>query len=284
MNYSYLLTPTWKHLIDLWLQEDMPSFDYSNFIVEEQRGEAKLLGKSKGILAGVPFFTELFKKLDVSIEWHMNEGDVIEPVIKVATISGLVRNILIGERTALNILSRTSGIATQASDIIKLAQSNNYSGKIAGTRKTTPGLRLVEKYALLVGGADTHRMDLSSMIMLKDNHISALGSISEAVAKARSLGNFSLKIEVECQNFKEAEEAIQAKADIIMLDNFSPKDLKETAKTLKQKYQTNNFLIEASGGITKNNISNYFSNDVDIISLGSLTQDIRPVDFSLKIK
>ncbi|MHA2363915.1 MAG: carboxylating nicotinate-nucleotide diphosphorylase [Candidatus Hodarchaeales archaeon] len=284
MNYSYLLPPNWKHFIDLWLLEDIPSFDYAGIVAGDIKGEALLLGKSKGVLAGVPFFTDLFKSLKCNVEWFLEEGNIIEPVMTVAKVTGNVRKILLGERTSLNLLSRASGIATQANKLVEVAKAQKFEGRIAATRKTTPGLRLVEKYALLVGGADTHRMDLSSMVMLKDNHIKIAGSISKAVKMAKSVASVWLNIEVECQSQEQAEEAIISGADIIMLDNFSSEELKKVAQNLKHNFPKKQFAIEASGGINPENMTNYFSNYVDIISMGFLTQNVKPVDFSLKIR
>jgi len=202
--------------------------------------------------------------------------------VEIALVRGEARKILAGERTALNLLSRASGIATMARKLRELADKEHFKGKIAGTRKTTPGFRVVEKYAMLIGGCDTHRMDLSSMIMLKDNHIWSCGSISNAVKKALSVGGFSLKVEVECQSLSEAEEAAEAGADIVMLDNFDHVKLKATAHTLKSHFPK--LLIEASGGISIETIAQYLNEDIDIVSLGSLTQGAPYVDFSLKIR
>jgi nicotinate-nucleotide pyrophosphorylase (carboxylating) len=182
------------------------------------------------------------------------------------------------------MLSRASGIATLAKKLNFIKKTENWDGIIAATRKTTPGFRIVEKYACLVGGADTHRMDLSSMIMLKDNHIWANGSITDAVKKAKSVGGFSLKIEVECRSEEEANEAIEAGADIIMLDNFDAKGISTCAESLKKRWNAKkSFLIEASGGLTDLNCSKFMSKYVDILSFGSLTQSVQHIDFSLKI-
>lgn len=162
----------------------------------------------------------------------------------------------------------------------KICLEKGFKGIIAGTRKTTPGFRIVEKYGLLVGGVDTHRMDLSSMIMLKDNHIWSHGSISKAVQEAKALGGFSLKIEVETQTLEEAEEAIMAGADIVMLDNFTVEKVQE-ASALKVKHP--NVLFEVSGGINEENITSFMSPQIDIISMGCLTQGVPHVDFSMKI-
>jgi len=162
-----------------------------------------------------------------------------------------------------------------------LKNKRHWHGEIAATRKTTPGFRLVEKYAVLVGGASTHRYDLSSMIMLKDNHIWSSGDISNAVKSARKVGGFSIKIEVECRSVDEARSAAKAGADIIMLDNFSPETLHQSAEILKEEFP--NLLVEASGGITESNVEDYMGPFIDVISLGSITQGYHPVNFSLKI-
>jgi len=178
-------------------------------------------------------------------------------------------------------LARASGIATRSRQAKQIADKAGWHGHVAGTRKTTPGFKLVEKYSILVGGCDTHRMDLSSMIMLKDNHVWSTGSINNAVKQARAAGGFSLKIEVECSSQEDAEEAISAGADIVMLDNMKPVIFKETARKLKGKYP--HILIEGSGGITLETLSEYFDEAVDILSMGSLTQGVPHIDFSLKV-
>ena len=179
-NISHILHPvTLQHYAREWLKEDTPNFDYGGFVVGENEESAVLLMKSEGILAGKPFFDAIFKELECKVIWNENEGTYHEPVKQIATVQGKVRQILLGERVALNIISRASGIATFAQRLRKKAESVGWKGEIAGTRKTTPGFRLVEKYALLAGGISTHRYDLSSMIMLKDNHIWTAGSIAQ---------------------------------------------------------------------------------------------------------
>ncbi|CAH1761544.1 2668_t:CDS:2 [Entrophospora sp. SA101] len=284
MSYSYLLPLSYKEDIKAWLKEDVPSFDYGGFVVGNTLENAILYGKSPGVLAGVPFFNEVFSQLNCSVDWFLEEGECFEPVKEIAHVTGRACDILLGERTALNILARCSGIARRSKRCITLKETHKFQGIIAGTRKTTPGFRLVEKYGMLVGGVDTHRMDLSSMIMLKDNHVWSQGSITKAVLKAREVGGFSLKIEVECRTEEEANEAIQVGADIIMLDNLKGDDLKSTAKSLKEKWTGKSFLLESSGGITEHNITDYFCPDIDVLSLGSLSQGVPHVDFSLKIK
>jgi nicotinate-nucleotide pyrophosphorylase (carboxylating) len=179
-RFAHLLHPvTTKNLVREWLKEDTPSFDYGGFVVGEKVEKAWLLCKSPGVLAGTPFFEAVFSELDCCIQWFHTEGECLSPVCKVAEVTGKVRNLLLGERIALNCITRTSGIASFARKLKGEADRCNWHGEVAGTRKTTPGFRIPEKYSLLVGGISTHRHDLSSMIMLKDNHIWSAGSITQ---------------------------------------------------------------------------------------------------------
>ncbi|PIA13241.1 nicotinate-nucleotide diphosphorylase [Coemansia reversa NRRL 1564] len=287
-RYSALLPTTFARTIEDWLAEDIPSFDYGGYVVGDDEKVATLYCKSEGVLAGVPFFNEVFRQTGCIVVWSFEEGAEIIPLngkVVVAKVSGPARRILMGERLALNIIARCSGIASRARRLQNLANMNNFTGVIAGTRKTTPGFRLIEKYGMEVGGADTHRMDLSTMVMLKDNHIWATGSITNAVAKAKEVSGFSVKIEVECQSEAEAMEAIGAGADIVMLDNFSAEELCAAAHSIKSQCLTSQkqVLIEASGGITEDSAADYMASSIDIISFGSMTQGVPHVDFSLKI-
>ncbi|KAL7531165.1 hypothetical protein ACHAXR_003879 [Thalassiosira sp. AJA248-18] len=288
---SLLPTPQLHSIVSVWLQDDIPShFDVGGYVVGSTIQTAELWMKSSGVLAGIPFFDAVFAACgECSIQW---EDDAIEgkffngnnnnEKIKLATVTGPVSHLLRGERTALNSLSRCSGVATLSHSCVQIAKTHNWTGEVAGTRKTTPGFRLVEKYGLLVGGASTHRLDLSQMVMLKDNHIWACGgSIEAAVKKARGVSGFSQKIEVECQSLEEALTAAGAGADVVMLDNFTPDKLKRDAKVFKEKYP--HVTVEASGGITIETMAEYFSEHVDVISQGKLTQGYDCVDFSLKI-
>lgn len=277
-----LPTSTLNELVHTWLSEDLPSFDYGGTVVGDREEKAVLLCKSPGVLAGCPFFEGVFKHLNCKVKWLVSEGSQLVPVCTVAEVTGKVNRLLMGERVALNCITRASGVATKAQRLAELKQMASWTGEVAGTRKTTPGFRLVEKYALLVGGISTHRYDQSSMIMLKDNHIWSVGSISAAVKAARKTGGFSIKIEVECRSITEAREAAQSGADIIMLDNFASEALHNTAKALKEEYP--HIILEASGGINEGNITSYFCPHVDVVSLGSLTQGYECVDFSFKIQ
>ncbi|GAA5821624.1 hypothetical protein JCM3770_005704 [Rhodotorula araucariae] len=299
--YAHLLPPSWKSVITAWLAEDTPSFDYGGFVVGETQEEATLWGKSEGVLAGVPFVDEIFAQLGCTVEWHLAEGAPVSPTsdnpkIKVATVRGPARCLLLGERVALNTMARCSGIAAKSRRVLLKARELGWEGIIAGTRKTTPGFRLVEKYGMLVGGVDAHRYDLSSMVMLKDNHVWSKGSITQAVHAARSTAGFALRVHVECQSLAEAREAIAAGADIVMLDNFTPEGIREAAAALKEDWVretgeagrkggvVKRCLIEVSGGLTEENMEESLCPDVDILSTSAIHQGCGIVDFSLKIQ
>ena len=262
-THAHLLPPSWKAVVTSWLAEDTPSFDYAGYVVGEAPRSATLWCKSAGVVAGRPFFDEIFKQCECTVEWHVDEGAVIPAGEKVqaATVRGPTRGILLGERVALNTLARCSGVASQSRRLVDLVRAAGYTGLLAGTRKTTPGFRLVEKYGMLVGGADAHRMDLSSMVMLKDNHVWSRGSITDAVKAAKSVAGFSMKIEVEVQSEEEADEAIAAGADVVMLDNFTGDGVKVAAKSIRQRWAgKKHFLLEVSGGLTSDNVAAYVCN------------------------
>lgn len=279
-----------------WIDADIPSFDVGALAFgRQQQGTAYLYMKSPGVFAGQPFFEAVFRAVECEWEWNDElavEGRFIDPSkennisnnkVILAIVRGPVARILQGERTALNTLSRCSGVATASREAVRVARDCGWKGWVAGTRKTTPGsFRIVEKYGLLVGGAATHRLDLSQMVMLKDNHVVAAGgSITAAVQCARKAAGFSQKIEVECQSLQQADEAAEAGADIVMLDNFAPDQLRADAATFKHNYP--HVLVEASGGITVGTMKHYLCDAVDIVSQGKLTQGYSCIDFSLKI-
>ncbi|OAA54913.1 nicotinate-nucleotide pyrophosphorylase [Cordyceps fumosorosea ARSEF 2679] len=299
-NLAHLLPPSWKTQVTAWLAEDTPSCDYGGFVVGDGPRVATLWAKSDGVLAGRPFFDQVFTECGCLVEWHLSEGSLLRTSssssssssssetgkIKVATVTGPVRGILLGERVALNALARCSGIASRSRALVDAVRAAGFAGALAGTRKTTPGFRLVEKYGMLMGGADAHRMDLSSMVMLKDNHIwSRGGRVADAVAAARAAAGFALKIEVEVQSEAQADEAVAAGADVVMLDNFDPEGVRVAARGLKERWAgKKHFLLEVSGGLTLDNVAAYACNDVDIISTSSIHQGVPHVDFSLKIE
>lgn len=281
-DLKYLLPPDLKDSVVEWLREDIPSFDYGGYVVGNVDETALLLCKAPGVFCGRPFVDAIFEHLGCVVEWFVQEGVELRPVCEVARVTGPAYRLLQGERTALNIVTRASGIATHARELVKSVREEGWKGEVAGTRKTTPGFRLVEKYALLVGGASTHRYDLSSMVMLKDNHVWIVGGVKEAVKRARRVAGFSLKIEVECRSVAEVREAAASGADVIMLDNFSTEALTEAVPVIKRDFP--HVILEASGGVRLENIKGYCVVGLDVISLSTMTQGHAAVDFSFKIQ
>lgn len=260
------------------LQEDMTSGDITtDAILKDERAEVNLRAKDKGILAGLDVFKRVFEILDedVSFEFYFSDGDEVNNKDLIGKISGRAKAILEGERTALNFLQRMSGIATYTKKMLDALDSDHV--KILDTRKTTPNMRVFEKYAVTLGGAYNHRYNLSDGIMLKDNHIDAAGGIREAVEKVRSLNPFVKKIEVEVENFDQVREALEAKADIIMLDNMDIEEIKEACKIINKRA-----IIECSGNISLENINSYRDLDIDYISSGAITYSAGVLDLSMK--
>ena len=260
------------------LREDMTSGDITtDAILKDERAEVDLRAKDQGILAGLDVFKRVFEILDedVSFEFYFSDGDEVNNKDLIGKISGRAKAILEGERTALNFLQRMSGIATYTKKMVDALDSDYI--KILDTRKTTPNMRLFEKYAVTLGGGYNHRYNLSDGIMLKDNHIDAAGGIREAVEKVRSLNPFVKKIEVEVENFDQVREALEAKADIIMLDNMDIEEIKEACKIINKRA-----IIECSGNISLENINSYRNLDIDYISSGAITYVAGVLDLSMK--
>jgi len=269
----------WDEDILRALKEDIPWEDVSaNAVVPEGvRGRAELLAKQSGVIAGLPVFARTFELLDGSAETvpHVKEGDEVVKGQLVAEVFGDIRAILSGERTALNFLQRMSGIATYARTASKLLAGADV--RLVDTRKTTPGLRSFEKYAVRIGGAGNHRFNLSDGVLLKDNHIGAAGGVKQAVAAARAYAPFVRKIEIEVETLAQLKEALEAGADIVMLDNMTLDTLKEAVALAKGRAE-----IEISGNVTKDNVAQYASLGADYISSGSLTHSAPILDLSLK--
>lgn len=260
------------------LREDMTSGDITtDSILKDEKAEVNLIAKDKGILAGLDVFKRVFEILDedVTFEFYFSDGDQVKNKDLVGKIRGRAKAILEGERTALNFLQRMSGIATYTKKIVDALDSEHV--KILDTRKTTPNMRIFEKYAVTLGGGYNHRYNLSDGIMLKDNHIDAGGGIREAVEKVRSLNPFVKKIEVEVENFDQVREALEAKADIIMLDNMDIEEIKEACKIINKRA-----IIECSGNISLENINSYRDLDIDYISSGAITYGAGVLDLSMK--
>ena len=271
--------------IRLALEEDINSEDVSTNAVmpEYKKGEVYLFAKEDGIIAGLQIFERVFKLLDENTEVTfietngktIKDGDRVEAGQAIAVVTGDVRVLLSGERTALNYLQRLSGIATYTRSLANLLEGSKT--KLLDTRKTSPGMRIFEKYAVRIGGGCNHRYNLSDGVLLKDNHIDAAGGVKEAIEAARAYAPFVLKIEVETEDLDMVQEAVEAGADIIMLDNMSPKMMAEAIRIIDGRAET-----ECSGNITKENIETITSLGVDYISSGALTHSAPILDISLK--
>ncbi|MBR2901275.1 MAG: carboxylating nicotinate-nucleotide diphosphorylase [Clostridia bacterium] len=261
------------------IKEDITSEDIStNSVMPEYKlGQVDLICKQDGIIAGLDVFKRVFELLDdkTEIEFFCKDGDEVKKGDKLAVIKGDIRVLLSGERTALNYLQRMSGIATYTNSIAKYLKGTKT--KLLDTRKTTPNMRIFEKYAVKLGGGYNHRYNLSDGILLKDNHIGAAGGVKEAIHMAREYAPFVRKIEIEVENLDMVKEALEAGADIIMLDNMSVEDMKEAVKLTKGKAET-----ECSGNVTKENIARLVDIGVDYISSGALTHSSPILDLSLK--
>lgn len=267
------------HLIKEALQEDISSEDVTtNAVMKEAvTGEVQLICKQDGVVAGLDVFRRVFEILDenVKIDFYCKDGDEVKKGELMGVVTGDIRALLSGERVALNYLQRMSGIATYTHSVAKLLEGTKT--KLLDTRKTTPNMRIFEKYAVRVGGGYNHRYNLSDGVLLKDNHIGAAGSVTKAVEMAKEYAPFVRKIEVEVENLDMVREAVDAGADIIMLDNMSPEDMKEAIRIIAGRAET-----ECSGNVTKENIDRLTSLGVDYISSGALTHSAPVLDISLK--
>ncbi len=261
------------------LREDVTSEDVSaNAIMREnQLGEADLICKEDGIICGMQIFERVFKLLDeaTEVEFFVRDGESVKNGQLLAKVRGEIRTILCGERTALNYLQRMSGVATYTKSVAKLLEGTKTT--LLDTRKTTPNNRLFEKYSVRIGGGKNHRYNLSDGVLLKDNHIGAAGSVKEAIRMAKEYAPFVRKIEVEVETLDMVREAVEAKADIIMLDNMTTDEIKEAINIIDGKAE-----IEVSGNVTRENIERLTSLGVDYISSGALTHSAPILDVSLK--
>lgn len=265
--------------IRLALEEDINSEDVTTNSVmpEYKKGEVQLICKEDGIIAGLPVFERVFTMLDpaTKVIFKVKDGDAVTKGQHLATVEGDIRVLLSGERTALNYLQRMSGIATYTSKVATLLEGTKTT--LLDTRKTTPCMRIFEKYAVKVGGGSNHRYNLSDGVLLKDNHIDAAGGVKEAVAAAKAYAPFVRKIEVETENLDMVKEAVEAGADIIMLDNMTPEVMAEAIRIIDGRAKT-----ECSGNITKENIQKITALGVDYVSSGALTHSAPILDISLK--
>lgn len=266
-------------LIRMALEEDITSEDVSTNAVmpTNVKGTVDLIAKEDGVIAGMDVYARVFKLLDESMEIEMfcQDGDEVKKGDLMAKVTGDIRVLLSGERVALNYLQRMSGIATYTMSVVKLLEGSGVT--LLDTRKTTPNCRVFEKYAVRVGGGCNHRYNLSDGVLLKDNHIGAAGSITKAIQMAKAYAPFVRKIEIETETLEQVAEAVEAGADIIMLDNMTPEVMKQAVALIDGRAQT-----ECSGNITKENIARICEIGVDFVSSGALTHSAPILDISMK--
>ncbi|MCL9980679.1 MAG: carboxylating nicotinate-nucleotide diphosphorylase [Bacteroidia bacterium] len=270
--------------MDLWLAEDVGAGDFSSLgsIGADAIGTSQLILKENGVIAGLEWAEVFLNRVDSNIQFDLlsRDGDFLEKGSILATAEGNIRSLLKAERLMLNVLQRLSGVATQTRNLVEFVKDTGVT--LLDTRKTTPGLRMLEKWAVSLGGAQNHRIGLYDMVMLKDNHVDSAGGITAAVEKTRkflSEQKLDLKIEVETRNLDEVNEALVNKVDRIMFDNFSIDLCKEAVKLVDKRSET-----EASGGITRDSIRDYALTGVQFISVGALTHTVKSLDISFKTK
>ena len=266
-------------LIRMALQEDITSEDVSTNAVmpTATKGTVDLIAKEDGVIAGLDIYARVFTILDekTEIDFHCKDGDEVKKGELMATVTGDIRVLLSGERVALNYLQRMSGIATYTRQVAKLLEGSKVT--LLDTRKTTPNCRVFEKYAVRVGDGCNHRYNLSDGVLLKDNHIGAAGSVTKAIQMAKAYAPFVRKIEIEVETLEQVKEAVEAGADIIMLDNMTPEVMKQAVELIDGRAQ-----IECSGNITKENIQKIREIGVDFVSSGALTHSAPILDISMK--
>lgn len=260
--------------IERWLTEDLGHHDVTNQVPGETSG--RLLAKESGVVAGINAAIAVFEYLDVTVESERTDGDRIDAGETVLRVDGHARDILRGERIAVNIVGHASGVATRTREAVDAAREVSETVRIAGTRKTTPGLRGIEKRAIVAGGGDTHRLDLSHLVMVKDNHVAEMGLV-DAIEHFRERVSFATKIEVEVEEPTDGKRAARAGADIVLFDNLEPAAVERGVELLPDET-----LAEASGGITIPDVPAYAGTGVDVISMGSLTHSAASLDYSFR--
>jgi nicotinate-nucleotide pyrophosphorylase (carboxylating) len=267
------------------LTEDIGQGDVTTaaIVPERQTVEASIIAKESGTVAGIEETLILAEALGLEGEAYVSDGAEIERGQAFLKVSGDAQTILSAERTMLNLLSRMSGIATATKRLVEKLREARMATKVAATRKSAPGLLYFDKKAVLLGGGDPHRLHLDDMVLIKDNHIAVIGSVEAAVIKAKLNSSFAKKIEVEVTKVADALTAAKAGVDIVMLDNFSPKQVKQVVESFKKVGFFGRVLLEASGGITESTLVDYASTEVDVLSLGELTHSVKVLDLSLEI-
>ncbi len=275
-----------REKIEMFLREDIGYGDVTSeaLIPADQRARARLFYREPGVSSGLMEASMVFEILGCEVEAHAADGDAVEPDQTLLEVEGPAAAILSGERTALNIVGRMAGIATVTARIVEEVNEVSLGTRVAATRKTMPGLRDLDKRAVEHGGGDTHRFRLDDCVLIKDNHLELVPSVTEAVLRAREAVSFTKKIEVEVNSLEMAEEAALAGAEIIMFDNMAPSEIHRCLAELEERGLRTGFIYEASGGITSENAAEYAASGVDVISLGALTHSVRSLDVKLEIE
>jgi len=263
-----------------FISEDIQSGDITSVLLPKNKIRAKIISREDGILAGVKFAGDIFRLKGCNVQIIKKDGAKLKPNQIILLVSGNARTVLSCERTALNLLSRMSGISTQTNLLVSKIRKINTKTKLYSTRKTAPGLRFFDKEAIMIGGGHKHRMSLNDMVMIKDNHLLVSSSMEDIIKNARKRHKH---VEVEVENQREAILAANSGATIVMLDNFSPAQIKKTITTLQKKKLRNKVKLEASGGVNSKNIAAYAKTGVDMISVGSITNSVMGIDLSLEV-
>jgi len=263
-----------------FISEDIQGGDITSVLLPKKKIKAKIISRQEGVLAGVKFAGDIFRLKGCNVKIIKKDGAKLKSNQIILQISGNAGTVLSCERTALNLLSRMSGIATQTNFLVSKIRKINTKTKLYSTRKTAPGLRFFDKEAIMIGGGHKHRMSLNDMVMIKDNHLLVTNSMEGIIKSARKRHKH---VEVEVENQRDAILAASSGATIVMLDNFSPVQIKKTIAALQKKKLRNNVKLEASGGINSKNISAYAKTGVDMISVGSITNSVSGLDLSLKV-
>jgi len=282
----FLPKKTLEEKIRRFLEEDLGQGDITTLLLipDGTIVEAEIIANEEGIIAGTKEAATFLESHDFQVEAPLSDGSRVKEKTIVLKITGDARTLLSTERTLLNILTRMSGVATKTHRLIEKVRSVGSKTRVACTRKMAPGLSYFDKKAVMLGGGDTHRLHLDDLVLIKDNHLAIVGDINEAIKKARKTVSFSKKIEIEVSGVEEALEATKSGADIVMLDNFSPKKIRAAISMLRKNRLRDQVLIEASGGINEQNILEYAATGVDIVSLGEITDSSKALDISLEIK
>lgn len=262
--------------VDRWLREDIGHHDVTNQVPGETTG--RLVAKEPGVAAGLEAATAVFESLDATVTDQLEDGTRVEEGTAVLAVDGTARDVLRGERVAVNLAGHASGIATRTRRVVDEARAESDDVRIAATRKTTPGLRGLEKRAVVAGGGDTHRLDLSHMVMVKDNHVVEMG-LEGAIEHFEERTSFATNLDVEVETVSDAPRAAEAGADVVLLDNMTPEETSEAVSLLADY---SDVLTEASGGITLETVADYAATGVDIVSMGSLTHSAPSLDLSFR--